>query len=334
MHLHETYNATPHRSALAFCQNANNDDVAVGLLKVTYEFGPGGALALALPERALPVFLQDEYFDQPNNSSMRYACDVVCDKPGTDVAVIGHAYSYGAKQARVGFRVGGVTKVLIASGPRLLHMRDGVPRVSAPREFTDVALGYENAYGGSYADDRKQPCVYDWNPIGKGFVPPETESIPLPALELAKSPLQRIGEHVEPGGLGFVPSGWRIRTQYVGIFDDTWMRERRPLLPHDFDPRFYNCVPQDQVLHPKLHGGEVLHLHHLHPEAAAMRLQLPHLAFTATFRVKDRVVTEPMVADTVLVLPDEELLAVTYRASCWLHEDIRYVRSLTIKPSA
>ena len=237
-----------------------------------------------------------------------------------------------APRARVGLRVGNITKVLAANGPRVMAWRDRAWHIGSPRPFTEIELRYENAYGGSYVDVEAGLCAYDWNPIGRGFTTPGTESLVLPSLELAKNPLQRLGEHVQPGGLGFVPPSWRQRARYAGTFDDAWMRERRPLFPLDFDARFYNCVPQDQVLHPKLRGGEVLQLHGLHPEAALVSLRLERIAPIATFRVKDRAEPLPMVADTVVVLPDDGLVAITYRASCPLQEDVRYVRSVTFTP--
>jgi hypothetical protein len=101
-------------------------------------------------------------------------------------------------------------------------------------------------------------------------------------------------------------------------------------LPKNFDPHFYNTVAQDQVLRSGLQGGEELTLLGLHPQAKVVRLRIPHYRCMAEFVVRSTKQCIPMVADTLLVLPDEGKLAVTFRASLPLNVDIRYLRSVTV----
>ena len=106
-------------------------------------------------------------------------------------------------------------------------------------------------------------------------------------MELAGGRYRALKDRPTPAGLGFVPAGWKQRARFAGTFDAAWEKARRPLLPDDLDERFWNTVPQDQVLRPKLQGGERLELLNVHPEAERVALALPRLAFTAAFRVKD-----------------------------------------------
>lgn len=79
-----------------------------------------------------------------------------------------------------------------------------------------------------------------------------------------------------------------------------------------------------------LHGGEEMLLLGLHPQAKQLRLTVPRFNYTAEFVVKSSSRRIPMVADTLLVLPDEEKLAITFRASYPMDVDIRYLRSITV----
>ncbi len=136
-----------------------------------------------------------------------------------------------------------------------------------------------------------------------------------------------------------MPQGWRPRSRLAGTFDAAWERARRPLYPEDLDERFWNTVPQDQVLRPKLVGGERLVLLHVHPEAEEVTLAVPRVALTvprvslaAAFRVRDAETVLPMTADTLLVEPDEGRLAVTYRAILPIGDDLLRLRSVLFRP--
>ena len=51
-----------------------------------------------------------------------------------------------------------------------------------------------------------------------------------------------------PAGMGAIPRHWAPRIALGGTYDDNWVNTRWPLLPRDFDERFWNCAPQDQQL--------------------------------------------------------------------------------------
>jgi hypothetical protein len=159
------------------------------------------------------------------------------------------------------------------------------------------------------------------NPVGVRFGKHLGDEAPLPSVEYRDSRFKRPGKDRRPAGMGFIPPGWRQRARFAGTFDARWEKTRRPLLPEDLDERFYNAVPEDQVLDPKLAGEERLALLRLHPQAEMVPLDLPRLAFLATFRVRDAQHPLPMVADTVLVEPDEGRLAISYRASFPIGDD-------------
>jgi hypothetical protein len=327
MQIHRQVNSTPHPVAIAFCQDTDGRDLALALLKASFRFTPKGEVTLAEPADRLPIHLHDVYFGEPASSSLRYASDVVPAKLGTDIVVNGsvHAGNRGAVRACV--RVGGLSKQLIAFGPRQWLDNTG-QRMSQPDPFLDLPLRYEHAFGGSYVGRDGQSYFYGPNPIGVGFRDSTPARSALPQLEDERALIRSPQDRPAPASLGFVPSGWPQRSAFAGTFDETWSKTRRPLLPTDFDPRFYNSVPQDQVLRPGLQGGEPVVLEHLHPESLSASFSLPSPKLVAKLAIKDRVEEVPMHADTLVIEPDRARIAITFRSTCLLGDDFRFLKTV------
>lgn len=92
-------------------------------------------------------------------------------------------------------------------------------------------------------------------------------------------------------------------------------------------------MPQDQVLSPKLEGGERLVLLRLHPTAERVTVEMPRLRLAAAFRTDEGSEEVPMVADTLLVEPDEGRFSITFRAGK-AFEDPREVRTVVYRQTA
>lgn len=331
MPIHECLNFTPFAVALGFCQDVEGADLAVAVLKATFRFGLGGVLVPAEKEALVPVFKTDVFFGAPDDSSLRYATDFVPTKPGTDIAVNGHVY--GRQRARVtaGFELAGLSKRVEAIGARTWIVAPGAVRMTEPRPFESVPLRYEEAFGGTDVDTAGSRHVFEDNPIGTGFIARPRHGAALPRLEDPTRLVCTVSDRPPPASLGFIPTGARQRVRWAGTFDAAWERSRRPLFPADFDERFFNAVPQDQVLRRRPEGGERLVLHNLHPTAPRLALELPRARFAATFHVREDVRTVPMEADTLLVEPDQARLAMSFRATYRLDFDVRYVKSVMFK---
>jgi len=324
--MHQLLNVTPFAAALAPSQDVEGRDVAVAVVKATFRFTARGEVAPAPPEAQVPVFLADVPHGDPATTSLRSACDVVPARAGTDVAVVGHAYGRGRKELEVGFRVGALEKWLVVSGPRVWV--GGFPvTVAGPVPFDKLPLRYEQAFGGAYQDPERGRLAWPDNPVGAGFLPAVVDRAPWPAIEYRNGRYKGARDRPPAAGLGFIPAGWRQRAAFGGTYDAAWEKTRRPLLPADLDERFWNAVPQDQVLRPRLAGGERLLLRGLHPEAPEVQLVLPRQAFSARFTVRDVETTIPMVADSLLLEPDEGRLSIAYRATMAVGGDLlRLVR--------
>ena len=330
MGIHEQANLTAFASGLGFCQDRDGRELAVAVIKATFRFDARGRVEVASPGEQLPVLLADQHHGDPARTSVRYASDIVPAKRGTDVAVVGHAYGHGKTLVEAGFCVGGLEKIVVVCGPRVWVSGLGGD-IAGPVAFEKMPVRYELAFGGTYQDEGKGQVSFSENPVGVAFAKSLADRAPLPCVEYRDSQFKSPKKRLRPAGLGFIPPGWKQRARFAGTFDARWEKTRRPLLPEDLDERFYNAVPEDQVFHPKLAGGERLALLRLHPQAEMVPLDLPRLAFLATFRVRDAEHPLPMVADTLLVEPDEGRLAISYRASFPIGDDGLRLRCVELR---
>lgn len=329
MPTHRIINVTPFAAAIVPSQDRDGRDLAVAILKATYRFSPGAPVTPAPPDAQLPVAVADVHWGDPATTSVRYAGEASPAKPGTDVAIVGHAYARGRREVQAGFRLGRLEKTVVVSGPRVWVA--GFPvAIAGPVPFDEAPVRYEQAFGGAY-EEGGRPVAWPENPVGVGFAKAVVDRAPLPSIELPGARYRSVKDRPAPGGLGFLPGGWKPRARFAGTYDAAWERSRRPLLPTDLDERFWNTVPQDQVLRPKLAGGETLVLLNLHPDAETVTLQLPRLSPTATFTVKDARTALDMTADTLLVEPDEGRLAISYRAILPVGEDRMRLRSVVLR---
>ena len=330
-------NLTPFATDIGLTADRDGRDLVLALLKATFRFTAAGKVEIAPAAEQLPVFLADVHHGEPGTTSVRYASDVVPAKPGTDVAVNGHGYGKGRKRVEVGFGVGNaqkvsVKKVLTVFGPRA-WIGGILTDIAGPVAFERMPLMYEHAFGGKYEDGAQGEVVCLENPVGVGFARTVRDKARLPDLDWVPPRYRRVKHRPPPAALGFIPAGWRQRARFAGTFDAAWSEHRRPLLPEDLDERFYNAVPQDQVLSPKLQGGERLMLLRLHPAAEEVILEMPRLRVVASFHAEDADEDIEMVADTLLVEPDDSRFSITFRAGKAL-DDPRELRSVVYQQAA
>jgi hypothetical protein len=102
-----------------------------------------------------------------------------------------------------------------------------------------------------------------------------------------------------------------MRAQYAGTYDESWQRQRAPLLPADFDDRFYNIAPIDQQL-DRYPAGETITLVNMTPRGHESFL-LPEFTFPVAFVDAGQLVEREAHPDTVLI--DLDTKQVTIRAA-------------------
>lgn len=240
---------------------------------------------------------------------------------------------------------------LAVTGPRSFRRSSitGGFVLGEPEPTLKVPLRFDHAAGGTIRLDELEPggrpllLADPRNPVGRGIIPtPEAverdcrvtrsdavelcrrwakrnPTLPGPQVEYADDGRNGRPDPEAPPGWGIVAKHWQSRYRYAGTFDDAWRRDRHPLLPTDFDIRFWNGAHPDLQL-PRLPTDAMIELLNCVPTSRAshqaLRIALPGLEARVTHHDVEVGVprTSPMRLDTVIVdlLGDEVTLL--YRA--------------------
>lgn len=92
------------------------------------------------------------------------------------------------------------------------------------------------------------------------------QTYPVPTIDAVDAPLEYWDTLPAPAGFGPISPWWRPRQQHASTYDEAWLSERHPLLPRDFDERFWQCAPAGLVATPWLAGTEPFALDNLLPD--------------------------------------------------------------------
>lgn len=242
------------------------------IVKGTFRLSQGERATL-LEEQLLPT--GDELYedDDEGQGSCRYSSDFAYYKPHTDLLLVGNCHPPEGKavsSCRVTFQVGDYAKPLAVFGNR--YWQGTMRSQSAPEAFTSMPLRYENSFGG---DGFKK------NPVGKGSgtVQQEngTSNRPLPNIENMQRLIGSPGDKPDPVGFGPLGQMWQERYSKMGSYKGSWLKERWPWFPEDFDWSHFNAAPTDMQVKDYLNGNEELFFENLHPVHSQYRSSLPGL---------------------------------------------------------
>ena len=291
----------------------------VALIQASYGIGVDGVLSL-LEEQPAPN-VSGEWYGDPAESSPRLEPQIAFVKPATDVVLLGHAHAQraGAVETTVGIRVGPVSKVARVLGDRFLVRRSGATAISDPVPFERMPLVYERAFGGwdrRDADPLRHRCETR-NPVGVGFRADASSAdaeVRLPNLEDPERPFRGYGDTPPPAGFGFIGPNWEPRLRFAGTYDAAWDRQRKPLLPADFDRRFFNAASPGLVTPRYLLGNEAVVVVGASPENR-VAFELPGVPPpVCVIGVRGRKsLPVPTNLDTVIVDMDRRVLTLTWR---------------------
>lgn len=249
----------------------------VTIVKATFEQDEAGTLVPARLPR--PIRYADEPWGDPVTTPARYPADACGNKPATDVVVVADGHAPDGKPVPsfdVAVKVGPVDKTLRVFGLRV--WQQGGAGLSAPRPLTRQAIRYDFAWGG--LDDQNPAHGEPRNPVGLGMLEDKSRLThqPAPCIEDPLHPIHSADTAPPPAGFGAIGPHWLPRRQWVGTYDDTWLRDQAPLLPADFDARANQCASPDLVATPHLSGGEEVGLLNLCPGGGALAFLLPQVA--------------------------------------------------------
>ena len=82
-------NRTPFAPAIAVFPNKDGIDTLYVVVKATFNLHP----RLAIADTPIPPVLADEYWGDPQSSSLKYASELHVGKQTTDVVLVGKAWS-------------------------------------------------------------------------------------------------------------------------------------------------------------------------------------------------------------------------------------------------
>lgn len=314
-------NRTPFVAATVLALGADAAETLAVIIKATYDLrGPRPRPC----EEQAPIQVADEYGGDPAASSLRYASDRPLHKPATDVLLVGSAYAdrSGCRTVDVQLRVGPVAKTVRVFGDRHWLKSLGSTFPSDPARFERVPLVFERAFGG--VDETTGDRVAA-NPAGVGFRGRHSrkpvERTALPNLEDPRAPIRSPTDRPTPAGFGFIAPHWEPRAQLSGTFDARWLERHAPLLPLDYDPRFQQAAPADQVCAPYLRGGEPVEVRNASPHGR-LAFALPAPRITVELQIAGDAEALPVNLDTVVIDGDRERLFLTWRGSRAVHGQV------------
>lgn len=325
-------NQTPYLAQRTWVRNKEGAAQWVIVVKAVYDIGSNGKTVLS--QEQLAPLLAPEYSGEEGKSSIVYDADLTAMKPSTDILINASAHVSGGKKAtkvEVAFRLNEIQKRLVVRGDRIWE--NGIsgltPGYSLP--FMTMPIVYERAYGGIDQTDldpqnhRMDPT----NPFGTGVScnPHKLLGTPAPNIEYTSGNLAKNG----PAGFGPIPSYCSPRIEYGGTYDAHWEKNKKPLLPDDWNPKCLLCSPLDQRPSKYLRGGEIAELYNLTPNG---RLVFPlpkvYLTFETFFGSKSIQHRSKLV--TVIIEPDHPRIILAWQTSLDVGpQDVDYLDKTIIK---
>ncbi|AUX39513.1 uncharacterized protein SOCE26_009060 [Sorangium cellulosum] len=271
----EFINYTPFPHRIFPSDTPADQPMAVIVLRGTFRIVAGAPLR-PVPEQA-PVALWDVFRGERRASSVLATADAAPFKPRTDIHLIAIAHAPGGKPAAawpVRIRVGSCKKDLLGRGPHeLVYARLFGWTKTKPRPCREVALSYENAFGGSFVIGG-EPAAVEENPAGTGWIPrtaPKDEPIRSPQVLALDEPEHVPGRRYLPQGCGPMSPRWAAQWRCNGTLEkpSEEIGYRRTHQPGD--EMFYNSAHPDLVYNGHLKRVEEIGFVSLSAQAPVIR---------------------------------------------------------------
>lgn len=326
----EIRNRTPMPALLHVVLDKRAAEHLVVCAKGTWDVDRRGGLKPAA--EPAPLEPADRHAGEPGESSVLYEADMGPVKPATDVALVGSAIppKPGVRAMEVSFRVGPLRQRARIVGERhwlfpLLFWWVA----SRPKPIERVPLRWEYAVGGTDRTPKRESnhSLDLRNPLGRGFRARGSK------LKRAGSPLPQILDPRrprEPIGFGFVGGHWRPRRRWAGTYDAAWQEERCPLLPGDFDERFFNSAAPGLTAKGRLVGGEPVEVLGC-TRGGRLAFALPTVKWTAGAVLDGPPEPVPMALDTVTVDTDAMKLYLLWRGQLRIHGRLPKLAFVTLE---
>jgi hypothetical protein len=314
-------NQTPFEADRGLFLDADGNHIWVVAIKGAYDIGSESQMSLC--DRQEPVSTAPIWMGEPGNSSLLRENELTVAHPGTDVTFNATAYAGEGKAVGcidVGVMVRDVKKVLRIFGDRTWQLGLAGLEMSPPQLFEQMPIVWERAFGGTQrVEDSDHPRLESRNPIGRGFAITSTRALgkPLPNVEDAHHLIRHWKDRPPPCGLGAIPSHWAPRCHLGGTYDERWRRNRMPLWPKDYDPRFFQSTVGSFAFDKPLKGGERIWAMGLLPEGL-LDFYLPREYWVVETRLAGKWFRQSVQLERVIVEPDTGRLVMVWgsRLNC------------------
>ncbi len=309
----ELVNRTPFSALSLLLPNQDGVDTLYTVVKATLKIGK----QWTLEEDQIQPQAEDEFWGDPESTSLKYSTDFHIGKQNTDIAVVGSAHSFEEQpvtQLDVGLSVGKLQKVVRVFGDR--QWNNGL--ISRPADFTSMPLIYEHAFGGQYHAGGELKSLERRNPVGKGYKgkksTTEMNGSLLPNVEDPGQLISTMHDEPAPAGFGFCAPHWMPRSQFGGAYDEQWQKQRAPYLPKDFSFAFNNSASPGLVYPGYIQGGEEVKLVNMHP-SGMIHCQLPVINIVGRLSVvRERQQSLDFNLETLIFEPDQMRVQMTWKA--------------------
>ena len=242
--------------------------------------------------------------------------DMGMPKPRGEVLAVGTCFAPGGKPVpayEVCLQIGPIDKTLYVYGDRFWKRKARIVKtIIDPLPFTEMAMSYQNAFGGP---------GYKKNPLGKGHAPVKTGKgethHPLPNIEDPQDLIDSPKKKPDPAGFAPIDLTWPQRLDKAGTYDERWLREHFPGTAEDMDWTFFNAAPEDQQIDGFFTGNEPFEIKGMHPEKPLIQANLP--GFTSRCFINQKTDRGEQFEeietrlDTVWLFPHAEKGIVVYR---------------------
>ena len=269
--------------------------------------------------QAAPTIAEEQIFpegdvyyegDDEGKGSVLYESDFAYAKTATDCFLVGHCQGVEpARVRRVDFKVGNMLKSVAVFGDRNWT---GGNTMSEPQYFDAIPLRYEHALGGpGYGD----------NPVGKGATQQQAHGHVLPNIEYADQLMQSPQARPPVAGMGPINRSWAARHGKIGTYTHSYVKERWPWFPEDFDWGYFNSAPTDQQIKPCVNGDEAIFVTSMHRQHEVFETRLPGLRVRLFVSTNDEPNLEYFTEiktqlDTLWLNMDDLIMRLTWRG--WL----------------
>lgn len=319
MEIPEISNLTRFAFAPTYLPDQDGRPLLVLVVKGSFAIGKGQTLSLA--ERQIEVMPAGLAWDARPNGSFKYEPDIAFAKCATDVVLVGSASAPrpGTTAMDVELRAGALRKTVRIFGDRRWMKSLTGFRASAPAPFERIELRFERAFGGGepVGEEALHRHFDVRNPIGVGYTAPGrpvVDGLAMPNLEDPSALISTANDRPAPAGFGFTSPHWQPRAAFAGTYDHAWRTSRMPLLPADFDLRFFSAASAGLTAPGFFKGDEPIQVLGASP-GGALSFDLPGVR-PPVCRVKRRSCPDEIVEtrlDTVVVDTDESLVLLTWR---------------------